>query len=170
MSLLQLNISVTKHKTRRNSVKKFCYNTAGQWTESQITFLSLPLSLSTANFFEFVRKNPARCSVRLVLGCRIQDPQVSGWLLDPADPATCYQDLIKKHLRPSPPQPAPGTSKVRSAASPEGGGIVWAVLLLLWDGKAFFWMTSGGGICHYALLCSDSLTKLDSNEKNKTNC
>ncbi|XP_030194862.1 DNA polymerase nu isoform X1 [Gadus morhua] len=54
-------------------------------------------------------------SWKQVLGCRIQDPQVSGWLLDPADPATCYQDLIKKHLRPSPPQPAPGTSKASQA-------------------------------------------------------
>ncbi|KAJ3585004.1 hypothetical protein NHX12_013727 [Muraenolepis orangiensis] len=33
-------------------------------------------------------------SWKQVAGCRIQDPQVSGWLLDPADPAARYQDLL----------------------------------------------------------------------------
>ncbi|XP_055359169.1 uncharacterized protein LOC114851413 isoform X3 [Betta splendens] len=34
-----------------------------------------------------------------VAGCHIQDPQVSGWLLDPADPSSCYQDLLNKHCK-----------------------------------------------------------------------
>ncbi|XP_036072484.1 DNA polymerase nu [Oryzias melastigma] len=38
-------------------------------------------------------------SWKQVSGCQIQDPQVSGWLLDPADQAACYQDLLFKHCR-----------------------------------------------------------------------
>uniref|UniRef100_H3D8M0 DNA-directed DNA polymerase n=1 Tax=Tetraodon nigroviridis TaxID=99883 RepID=H3D8M0_TETNG len=34
-----------------------------------------------------------------VAGCHIQDPQVSGWLLDPANPCSCYQDLIQKYCQ-----------------------------------------------------------------------
>uniref|UniRef100_A0A672YL87 Polymerase (DNA directed) nu n=1 Tax=Sphaeramia orbicularis TaxID=375764 RepID=A0A672YL87_9TELE len=45
-------------------------------------------------------------------GCHIQDPQVSGWLLDPADPASCFQDLLNKHCRKPRPTPAVGTKKV----------------------------------------------------------
>lgn len=37
--------------------------------------------------------------ISLVAGCHIQDPQVSGWLLDPADPSSSYQDLLHKHSR-----------------------------------------------------------------------
>jgi len=66
------------------------------------------------------------CSVRLVVGCRLQDPEVSSWLLDPADPATCYQDLLSKHLKTPPfppPSPAPGTSsRVRFPPRSSGGG------------------------------------------------
>nr|XP_020495986.1 DNA polymerase nu [Labrus bergylta] len=36
-------------------------------------------------------------SWKQVAGCRIQDPQVSGWLLDPANPSSCYNDLLNKH-------------------------------------------------------------------------
>uniref|UniRef100_A0AAQ5Z1Z5 DNA-directed DNA polymerase family A palm domain-containing protein n=1 Tax=Amphiprion ocellaris TaxID=80972 RepID=A0AAQ5Z1Z5_AMPOC len=32
-----------------------------------------------------------------VAGCHIQDPQVSGWLLDPTNPSSSYQDLLNKH-------------------------------------------------------------------------
>ncbi|KAJ0006313.1 hypothetical protein NQD34_013586 [Periophthalmus magnuspinnatus] len=38
-------------------------------------------------------------NVLLVEGCQFQDPQLSGWLLDPTDPATCFQDLLSKHCR-----------------------------------------------------------------------
>ncbi|XP_078792033.1 DNA polymerase nu isoform X9 [Oryzias latipes] len=38
-------------------------------------------------------------SWKQVSGCQIQDPQVSGWLLDPADQAACYQDLLYKHCK-----------------------------------------------------------------------
>lgn len=34
-----------------------------------------------------------------VAGCHIQDPQVSGWLLDPTNPSSCYRDLLNKHSR-----------------------------------------------------------------------
>ncbi|KAK2899887.1 hypothetical protein Q8A73_013016 [Channa argus] len=34
-----------------------------------------------------------------VAGCHIQDPQLSGWLLDPTDPSSCYQDLLSKHCK-----------------------------------------------------------------------
>ncbi|MEQ2279684.1 hypothetical protein AMECASPLE_011851, partial [Ameca splendens] len=32
-----------------------------------------------------------------VAGCQIQDPQVSGWLLDPTDPSSCFNELLNKH-------------------------------------------------------------------------
>ncbi|RVE60440.1 hypothetical protein OJAV_G00180800 [Oryzias javanicus] len=38
-------------------------------------------------------------SWKQVSGCQIQDPQVSAWLLDPADQAACYQELLFKHCR-----------------------------------------------------------------------
>ncbi|XP_034020021.1 DNA polymerase nu [Thalassophryne amazonica] len=38
-------------------------------------------------------------SWKQVAGCRIHDPQVSGWLLDPADPSSCFQDLVKRHCK-----------------------------------------------------------------------
>ncbi|KAM9834935.1 DNA polymerase nu isoform 1-T1 [Syngnathus typhle] len=44
-----------------------------------------------------------------VSGCRILDPQVSGWLLDPEDPCTCYPDLFRKHTRISLPPGTPAT-------------------------------------------------------------
>lgn len=47
-----------------------------------------------------------------VAGCRIHDPQVSGWLLDPANPSTCYQDLLTKHLGMPQAPPAVGAKKV----------------------------------------------------------
>ncbi|XP_015230931.1 PREDICTED: DNA polymerase nu [Cyprinodon variegatus] len=34
-----------------------------------------------------------------VAGCQIQDPQVSGWLLDPSDPSSCFNDLLLKHCK-----------------------------------------------------------------------
>ncbi|XP_064877209.1 DNA polymerase nu [Oncorhynchus nerka] len=30
--------------------------------------------------------------------CRIQDPQVAAWLLDPADPSSCFTNLLTKHF------------------------------------------------------------------------
>ncbi|KAM6949550.1 LOW QUALITY PROTEIN: DNA polymerase nu [Aplochiton taeniatus] len=61
------------------------------------------------------RKHP--CTPFTMAGCRIQDPQVSGWLLDPADSASCYHDLLAKHCRrpPGTPAPALGTRKVISS-------------------------------------------------------
>uniref|UniRef100_A0AAV2KRV4 DNA-directed DNA polymerase family A palm domain-containing protein n=1 Tax=Knipowitschia caucasica TaxID=637954 RepID=A0AAV2KRV4_KNICA len=47
-----------------------------------------------------------------VQGCQIHDPQLSGWLLDPTDPATCFQDLLYKHCRNPCTTPALGTKKV----------------------------------------------------------
>ncbi|XP_037116620.1 DNA polymerase nu isoform X2 [Syngnathus acus] len=48
-------------------------------------------------------------SWKQVSGCRILDPQVSGWLLDPEDPCTCYPDLFRKHTRKSLPPATPAT-------------------------------------------------------------
>ncbi|XP_056628492.1 DNA polymerase nu-like isoform X2 [Triplophysa dalaica] len=36
-------------------------------------------------------------SWKQVLGCQIMDPQIAAWLLDPADPASCFQTLVYKH-------------------------------------------------------------------------
>uniref|UniRef100_A0A3Q3MQU0 Polymerase (DNA directed) nu n=1 Tax=Mastacembelus armatus TaxID=205130 RepID=A0A3Q3MQU0_9TELE len=47
-----------------------------------------------------------------VADCHIQDPQVSGWLLDPADPSSCYQDLLNKHCKRPYTTSALGTKKV----------------------------------------------------------
>ncbi|KAK7910326.1 hypothetical protein WMY93_015010 [Mugilogobius chulae] len=44
--------------------------------------------------------------------CLIQDPQLSGWLLDPTDPATCFQDLLNKHCKDPRTTPALGPKKV----------------------------------------------------------
>ncbi|XP_028285604.1 DNA polymerase nu [Parambassis ranga] len=38
-------------------------------------------------------------SWKQVACCQIQDPQVSGWLLDPADPSSSFQDLLNKHCK-----------------------------------------------------------------------
>ncbi|KAF3837165.1 hypothetical protein F7725_004629, partial [Dissostichus mawsoni] len=47
----------------------------------------------------------------LLAGCRIQDPQVSGWLLDPEHSASCFQDLLNKHSKRPHTTPALGTKK-----------------------------------------------------------
>ncbi|XP_042258347.1 DNA polymerase nu isoform X3 [Thunnus maccoyii] len=52
-----------------------------------------------------------------VAGCHIQDPQVSGWLLDPADPSSSYQELLNKHFRTPRKTPALGTKKVSQVIS-----------------------------------------------------
>ncbi|KAJ8382231.1 hypothetical protein SKAU_G00030090 [Synaphobranchus kaupii] len=36
-------------------------------------------------------------SWKQVSQCRILDPQIAAWLLDPADSASCFQDLVTKH-------------------------------------------------------------------------
>lgn len=41
-----------------------------------------------------------------VAGCQVMDPQIAAWLLDPADSATCFQDLFNKYCT----QPATHTS------------------------------------------------------------
>ncbi|KAM9425715.1 DNA polymerase nu [Pholidichthys leucotaenia] len=56
-------------------------------------------------------------SWKQVAGCHIQDPQVSGWLLDPTDTSSCYQDLLKKHCKRSFAAPALGTEKVSQVIS-----------------------------------------------------
>ncbi|XP_032439872.1 DNA polymerase nu [Xiphophorus hellerii] len=38
-------------------------------------------------------------SWKQVAGCQIQDPRVSGWLLDPTDPSSCFKDLLNKHCK-----------------------------------------------------------------------
>ncbi|XP_061816996.1 DNA polymerase nu isoform X3 [Nerophis lumbriciformis] len=53
-------------------------------------------------------------SWKQVSGCNIQDPQVSGWLLDPGDPCSTYQGLLKKHFRASQSAPAQSTTQVIS--------------------------------------------------------
>uniref|UniRef100_A0A8D3EAL8 Polymerase (DNA directed) nu n=1 Tax=Scophthalmus maximus TaxID=52904 RepID=A0A8D3EAL8_SCOMX len=47
-----------------------------------------------------------------VARCHIHDPQVSGWLLDPADPSSCYRDLLSKHCKRPSTTLVPGTKKV----------------------------------------------------------
>ncbi|KAI4884978.1 hypothetical protein NFI96_020253 [Prochilodus magdalenae] len=53
--------------------------------------------------------------------CQVLDPQIAAWLLDPADSACCFQDLLSKHCtRPAthtPAQPVPGLSKVTQVIS-----------------------------------------------------
>ncbi|KAK2863017.1 hypothetical protein Q5P01_002550 [Channa striata] len=52
-----------------------------------------------------------------VAGCHIQDPQVSGWLLDPTDPSSCYQDLLSKHCKQFHQPPALGAKEVSQVIS-----------------------------------------------------
>ncbi|KAM9717512.1 DNA polymerase nu [Menidia menidia] len=47
-----------------------------------------------------------------VAGVRIHDPQVSGWLLDPADPWSDFRGLLQKHCETGSRTPAPGVPKV----------------------------------------------------------
>lgn len=47
-----------------------------------------------------------------VVGCDIHDPLVSDWLLDPANPSSCYQDLLNKHFGMPRALPAFGAKKV----------------------------------------------------------
>ncbi|KAM9335552.1 DNA polymerase nu [Symphorus nematophorus] len=56
-------------------------------------------------------------SWKQVAGCRIQDPQVSGWLLDPANPYSCYQDLLNKLCKRSHAPRALGTKRVSQVIS-----------------------------------------------------
>lgn len=58
-------------------------------------------------------KNLCVCSVA---GCHIQDPQVSGWLLDPADPSSCFHDLLNKHCKKYTPSSTPGARPVSTTA------------------------------------------------------
>ncbi|XP_035473384.2 DNA polymerase nu isoform X3 [Scophthalmus maximus] len=52
-----------------------------------------------------------------VARCHIHDPQVSGWLLDPADPSSCYRDLLSKHCKRPSTTLVPGTKKVSQVIS-----------------------------------------------------
>ncbi|XP_034757074.1 DNA polymerase nu isoform X2 [Etheostoma cragini] len=56
-------------------------------------------------------------SWKQVAGCQIQDPQVSGWLLDPTNPSSCYPDLLSKHNKRPHTTPALGTKKVSQVIS-----------------------------------------------------
>ncbi|XP_070711310.1 DNA polymerase nu [Pempheris klunzingeri] len=56
-------------------------------------------------------------SWKQVAGCHIQDPQVSGWLLDPANPSSSYQDLLNKHWKTPCAAPALGTKRVSQVIS-----------------------------------------------------
>ncbi|XP_038126243.1 DNA polymerase nu [Cyprinodon tularosa] len=51
-----------------------------------------------------------------VAGCQIQDPQVSGWLLDPSDPSSCFNDLLLRHCK-NPCATSPGSDKVSQIIS-----------------------------------------------------
>ncbi|XP_028331030.1 DNA polymerase nu [Gouania willdenowi] len=62
-----------------------------------------------------------------VAGCHIQDPQVSGWLLDAADPSSCFQSLLHKHFRRQFTIPAVGSQKVSQVIS----GLTWLLRLHL---------------------------------------
>ncbi|XP_043953672.1 DNA polymerase nu-like isoform X2 [Gambusia affinis] len=52
-------------------------------------------------------------SWKRVAGCQIQDPQVSGWLLDPTDPSSCFKDLLNKHCKKS--RASPSVSHIISS-------------------------------------------------------
>uniref|UniRef100_A0A3B4ECC7 DNA-directed DNA polymerase family A palm domain-containing protein n=1 Tax=Pygocentrus nattereri TaxID=42514 RepID=A0A3B4ECC7_PYGNA len=60
-------------------------------------------------------------SWKQVAACQVLDPQIAAWLLDPADSAHCFQDLLSKHCSlpatHTPAQPALGHSKVRTHAN-----------------------------------------------------
>ncbi|XP_056299250.1 DNA polymerase nu [Pseudoliparis swirei] len=56
-------------------------------------------------------------SWKQVAGCRIHDPQVSGWLLDPANPSSCYPELLSRHSKRPRTIPAMGTKKVSQVIS-----------------------------------------------------
>ncbi|XP_037399622.1 DNA polymerase nu [Pygocentrus nattereri] len=60
-------------------------------------------------------------SWKQVAACQVLDPQIAAWLLDPADSAHCFQDLLSKHCSlpatHTPAQPALGHSKVTQAIS-----------------------------------------------------
>ncbi|XP_075307979.1 DNA polymerase nu [Odontesthes bonariensis] len=56
-------------------------------------------------------------SWKQVAGAQIQDPQVSGWLLDPSDPSSCYSDLLHKHCKRPSAAPAPGAQKISQIIS-----------------------------------------------------
>ncbi|XP_034413652.1 DNA polymerase nu [Cyclopterus lumpus] len=51
-------------------------------------------------------------SWKQVAGCHIHDPQVSAWLLDPANPSSCYPELLNKHGKRPRATPTLGTKKV----------------------------------------------------------
>uniref|UniRef100_A0A3B3YPL6 DNA-directed DNA polymerase family A palm domain-containing protein n=1 Tax=Poecilia mexicana TaxID=48701 RepID=A0A3B3YPL6_9TELE len=53
-------------------------------------------------------------SWKRVAGCQIQDPQVSGWLLDPSDPSSCFKDLLNKHCKKPRATPSLSPDKVMS--------------------------------------------------------
>ncbi|XP_057219372.1 DNA polymerase nu [Triplophysa rosa] len=92
--------------------------------------LLLQMVCSTKPFVCFKAKDLLRTALRhfskdlsweLVLGCPIMDPQIAAWLLDPADPASCFQTLLSKHYtRPVPRtslQPVLGQAKVTQVIS-----------------------------------------------------
>uniref|UniRef100_UPI0037E9352C DNA polymerase nu n=1 Tax=Semicossyphus pulcher TaxID=241346 RepID=UPI0037E9352C len=56
-------------------------------------------------------------SWKQVASSLIQDPQVSGWLLDPANPSSCYRDLLNTHYKKPFATPALGAKKVSQVIS-----------------------------------------------------
>ncbi|XP_059211206.1 DNA polymerase nu [Centropristis striata] len=56
-------------------------------------------------------------SWKQVAGSHVQDPQVSGWLLDPANPSSCFPDLVNKHCKRPFTTPALGAKKVSQVIS-----------------------------------------------------
>eukprot|EP00066_Takifugu_rubripes_P028942 XP_011618208.1 PREDICTED: DNA polymerase nu isoform X2 [Takifugu rubripes] len=56
-------------------------------------------------------------SWKQVAGCLIQDPQVSGWLLDPANPCSSYEDLLQKYCKIPRTTAVHGVKKVSQAIS-----------------------------------------------------
>uniref|UniRef100_M3ZHR5 Polymerase (DNA directed) nu n=1 Tax=Xiphophorus maculatus TaxID=8083 RepID=M3ZHR5_XIPMA len=55
-------------------------------------------------------------SWKRVAGCQIQDPRVSGWLLDPTDPSSCFKDLLNKHCKKPRATPSLSPDKVSQMA------------------------------------------------------
>uniref|UniRef100_A0A3B5LRE5 Polymerase (DNA directed) nu n=1 Tax=Xiphophorus couchianus TaxID=32473 RepID=A0A3B5LRE5_9TELE len=64
-------------------------------------------------------------SWKRVAGCQIQDPRVSGWLLDPTDPSSCFKDLLNKHCKKPRATPSLSPDKVSQMALNYSGSDVF---------------------------------------------
>lgn len=76
-------------------------------------------TFSASRYYEWLLKTGRSvCFFPSVAGCQVLDPQIAAWLLDPADSASCFQDLLNKYCtRPTTHTPALaelGHKKVRT--------------------------------------------------------